>query len=214
MRRIFGLLLLFALLMAPAEAVNMTPVTMSVEGNMTMVSLTEENAGRLVVSPVQVIIMNVTTDESDGRTGAVIAYSLENLTGTESTVTVIATESGKDIYAVNVVTVKTGTFIPVNNLTFSTGSRHSAFFKETVKAGAQETWIDLAWPGSGSSLDLMVYAPDATLGPFNDTADGRADNRIFLDIAGEHNVTPGDWYFMVRNNGTDATPYTLNTYTS
>ena len=208
-----GLLVLCALLMVPVGAANVTPVSATLDGNATMVYLTEANAGSLKVSPVQIVISNITTDESGEKTATAIAYAGDNLTGLPRAVTVTAT-TAEGTYNVGIVTVKTGTFLPVNNLTFSTAAARTAFYKQIVHAGTNETWVDLSWPNARSALELMVYAPDAVLGPFNDTADGRADNRIFLDVAGKNNVTPGDWYYRVTNTGNDTTPYLLNTYTS
>ncbi|MFA7695182.1 MAG: hypothetical protein WCX63_06580 [Methanoregula sp.] len=211
---ILGLGILVAVIAAPAGAEGIAGMVAPADGNMTVVYLTGENAGSLRVSPVQIVVSNVTSDASGNRTGTVIAYGAENRTDLPGVCTVTAT-SNTDAYAVNTVTVTTGTFIPVNHLAFTTASGTSAFYRQTVKSGAKETWIDLAWPSSlHAALDLMVYAPDATLGPFNDTSDGISDSRIFLDIAGEGNVTPGDWYYRVRNQDGNATPYTLNTYTS
>lgn len=208
-----GFLILAALLIIPAGAANVTPVSETMEGNMTVVCLSDENAGFLTVSPIQIVISNVTTDESGKKTATAIAYAGDNLTGLPRAVTVTAT-TAEGTYDVSVVTVKTGTFIPANNLTFSTAAARTAFYKQIVHAGTNETWVDLSWPNARSALELMVYAPDAVLGPFNDTADGRADHRIFLDVAGKNNVTPGDWYYRVTNTGNDTSPYLLNTYTS
>jgi hypothetical protein len=208
-----GFFVLIALLMVPAGATNVTPVYGTVDGNFAMVSLTEANAGSLTVSPIEIVISNVTTDESGMRTATAIAYAGDNRTGLPRSVTVTAT-TAEGTYNVSVVTVKTGTFMPVNNLTFSTAAARTAFYRQTVHAGTNETWVDLSWPGTRSALELMVYAPDAVLGPFNDTADGRSDHRIFLDVAGKNNVTPGDWYYRVTNTGSDTSPYLLNTYTS
>jgi len=208
-----GFLILVILLMVPAGATNVTPVSETMEGNMTVVCLSEENAGLLTVSPVDIVISNMTTDEYGKKTITAIAYAGDNQTRLPGAVTVTAT-TAEGTYDVSVVTVKTGTFLPVNNLTFSTAAARTAFYKQIVHAGTNETWVDLSWPNARSALELMVYAPDAVLGPFNDTADGRADHRIFLDVAGKNNVTPGDWYYRVTNTGNDTSPYLLNTYTS
>jgi len=209
---ILGLVILIILIAAPVGAADVTGMALPGDGNMTVIYLTQENAGSLSVSPVQVILSNVTTDAS----GNVIrsAYVTATATETSGLITVTASSPGGAEYGVKTVTVTTDTNLPVNNLSFSTASLRSAFYKQTVQAGAKETWIDLKCPLSCAALDLMVYAPDATLGPFNDTADGKSDNRIFLNVAGQTNVTPGDWYYRIRNNGENATPYTLNTYTS
>ncbi|MFA5237871.1 MAG: hypothetical protein WC362_08475 [Methanoregula sp.] len=211
---ILGLGILVAVIAAPAGAEGIAGMVAPADGNMTVVYLTEENAGSLSVSPVQIVFSNVTSDASGNRTGTVIAYGAENRTDLPGVFTATATSNG-ETYTVNTVTVTSSANIPLNNLLFTTASGTSAFYRQTVKTGAHETWIDLAWPSRlNAALDLMVYAPDATLGPFKDTADGISDSRIFLDIAGEGNVTPGDWYYRVRNQDGNATPYTLNTYTS
>jgi hypothetical protein len=210
-RWILGLGLLVVIIAAPAGAAGVAGMALPAGGNMNVIYLTQENAGSLRLSPVQIVIANVTTDASGDRIN--VGYASVTGTGTSGTFSFSSARSEGE-YGVNTVTVTTDTSLPVNNLSFSTASGTSAFYKQTVAPGAKETWIDLEWPDSCAALDLMVYAPDATLGPFNDTADGRRDDRIFLNIAGKGNVTPGDWYYRIRNTGNNATPYTLNTYTS
>jgi len=197
-RWILGIGILVILLAVPAGAMEMTGTALPDGDNMTVIYLTQENAGSLSVSPVDIVLSNVTATATE----------------TSGLITVTASSPGGMEYGVKTVTVTTDTYLPVNNLSFSTASLRSGFYKQTVQTGAKETWVDLKCPLSCAALDLMVYAPDATLGPFNDTADGRTDNRIFLDVAGKGNVTPGDWYYRIRNTGENATPYTLNTYTS
>lgn len=219
MRWIVGLFIVFLVWAVPVSAANVTPVnlTMNVDTNMSVIYLTDDTAGQLSVSPVHIVVSNITTDGAGKNTAMVVACNEDTEPAIPRTLTFSAANKNETLngtYTVSVVTVKTGTFLPVNNMNFSTSPSRTTFFKQTIADGAKETWVDLAWPDMKSPLDLMVYAPDATLGPFNDTADGIVDHRIFINVAGEKNVTPGDWYYRVRNAGDDATPYTLNTYTS
>ena len=78
----------------------------------------------------------------------------------------------------------------------------------------QHEWIDLNWTDPNDNLELTIYAPDATFGPFNDSSDGRNDGRIFLDVASMANITAGNWFFKVQNKNDDVVGYTLNTYSA
>jgi len=101
-----------------------------------------------------------------------------------------------------------------NNQDFSLTSSATNYYQDTVPDGRQHEWIDLDWKDRNKDLDLTVYAPDSTLGPYSDVADGKKDGRIFLDVSSRFNVTPGHWFFRVRNSGQDFTDYSLNTYSA
>jgi len=123
--------------------------------------------------------------------------------------------SGESAYAINTITVSSDSEpLLVNNMRFDVMPSTANFYTDVVPAGKQHEWIDLDWKDPKKELGLMVYAPDATLGPYTDMADGRKDARIFLDVSSLLNVTPGNWFFKVRNARQDDTRYTLNTYSA
>jgi hypothetical protein len=104
--------------------------------------------------------------------------------------------------------------LAVNGKQFGVAPVSEKYYKDSVPEGKEHEWIDLNWTDSNKDLELTVYAPDATLGPYNDTADNREDGRIFLDVASVLNVTAGDWFLKVQNKNGDSVPYTLNTYSA
>lgn len=122
---------------------------------------------------------------------------------------------GDTAYAINSVTVSaTGDALLTNHQSFAVVPATANYYADTVPEGKQHEWIDLDWKDQNKDLGLTVFAPDATLGPYTDTSDGRKDGRIFLDIASRLNVTSGTWFFRVQNSREDYTPYTLNTYSA
>lgn len=122
---------------------------------------------------------------------------------------------GDDAYMVNSITVSTSSEeLLANHLSFAVVPATANYYADTVPEGKQHEWIDLNWNDPTKDLGLTVYTPDATLGPYSDTADGRKDGRIFLDIASRLNVTAGTWFFRVQNCLDGYTPYSLNTYSA
>lgn len=120
-----------------------------------------------------------------------------------------------DVYAVYSVTVsEPGEPLLTNHASFAVVPETANYYVDTVPEGKQHEWIDLDWKDPARDLNLTIYAPDQVFGPYSDTADGRKDGRIFLDIASRLNVTAGNWFFRVQNNRNDYTPYTLNTYSA
>lgn len=73
------------------------------------------------------------------------------------------------------------------------------YFQLYVPEGKQHLWIDLSWVDSDMGYKLSIFPPDATMGPFDDSADGRIDQRIYLDISASKNLSPGMWYYTVKN---------------
>jgi hypothetical protein len=64
--------------------------------------------------------------------------------------------------------------------TISQGQTQS--YTTSVPRGKTSFFADLNWGVSSNSLALTITAPDATLGPYYDAADGRIDCRINLRI--------------------------------
>ncbi|MDO9324016.1 MAG: hypothetical protein Q7T80_03565 [Methanoregula sp.] len=173
---------------------------------------------------------NVSVSYAMGMVNEIPAYAVfENQTTGLMTVTIMdasqATEARNvtlfpacaqgSVYAINTVTVS-GESEPllVNSMSFDVMPTRANYYTDVVPLGKQHEWIDLDWKDPKKDLSLMVYAPDATLGPYTDMADGRKDGRIFLDVSSALNVTPGHWFFKVRNDRQDNTGYTLNTYSA
>ncbi len=102
----------------------------------------------------------------------------------------------------------------MNNEQFDIDPSSVRYYEDSVPAGKQHEWVDLNWTAPDKNLELTIYAPDATLGPFNDSSDGRNDGRIFLDVASMANITAGNWFFKVQNDDGDTVDYTLNTYSA
>nr|WP_321349875.1 hypothetical protein [uncultured Methanoregula sp.] len=127
-----------------------------------------------------------------------------------------STSAISDSYVINSVTVATEGQEPmlVNSLAFATVPATANFYTDLVPEGKEHEWIDLDWKDKNKDLDLTVYAPDETFGPYSDTVDGKKDGRIFLDVASRLNVTAGHWFFKIQNRQETKTPYTLNTYSS
>ncbi|MDD4138415.1 MAG: hypothetical protein PHT99_11085 [Methanoregula sp.] len=150
----------------------------------------------------------------DTRNG-VVTVSFTNSTPARRFSFISTDNTGDATYAINSVTVS-GESEPLllNNKAFAVVPSTANYYTDTVPANKQHEWIDLDWNDPSKDLGLTVYAPDATLGPYTDAADGRKDGRIFLDIASRLNVTAGSWFFKVQNNNRDFTPYSLNTYSA
>lgn len=125
-------------------------------------------------------------------------------------------ETGGDLaYEVNSIMVSPSSEeLLTNRLSFAVVPATANYYADTVPEGKQHEWIDLNWNDPSKDLGLTVYTPDATLGPYSDTSDGRKDGRIFLDIASRLNVTVGTWFFRVQNSLEGYTPYSLNTYSA
>ena len=118
-------------------------------------------------------------------------------------------------YFINTISIgSTAEPLLANDKTFGVVPPTANYYADKVPEGKQHEWIDLDWKDPKQDLNLTVYAPDATFGPYMDTADGRKDGRIFLDVGSRLNVTPGNWFFKVENRWQDSAPYRLNTYSA
>lgn len=78
-------------------------------------------------------------------------------------------------------------------------------YTKSVSSGTTSLIADLNWGDTTDSLSLTIIAPDATLGPYYDVADGIVDGRIYLKISRSSGLTPGTWTFRVY--GDEVTGY-------
>jgi len=146
-------------------------------------------------------------------TGMVVITSMER--GDPQAFTLSMSPSGGSAYAINAVTVmEESPALLVNNYSFVAPATVANYYNDVVPHGKQHEWVDLDWKDPSKDLKLTIFAPDATLGPYSDTADGKKDGRIFLDIASRLNVTTGHWFFRVQNEYPDPANYLLNTYSA
>ncbi|MBN1431186.1 MAG: peptidase domain-containing protein [Methanomicrobiaceae archaeon] len=67
------------------------------------------------------------------------------------------------------------------------------WFTAYVPAGKSSFFADLNWGDSSDSLSLTVYAPDCTLGPYYDSADGQINGRINIRISKSSGIASGLW---------------------
>lgn len=216
-RTVSGLMLIAMVLMIPAaSAISASPDEIAVPDAAVFVA-----AGVVVITAmdaegfVMTDIHEIPTDSTEP----------DRITERESTITqtsqgFLAKEAISGIsgpaaaYTVNAVKINDGAVLPENAKAFGISPSATKYYKEIVTAGTRHQWLDLNWNNPRESLFLTVYAPDAVLGPYSDISDGMNDGRIFLDIKGKTNVTPGDWYFRVQNSRMDPMDYSLNTYMS
>jgi hypothetical protein len=148
-------------------------------------------------------VVTVKMDESDG----VHSYSLNTEKNDWGTVYKVRTIAVADVEG-------RGDYLFVNGMDFGAAPAMADYFADAVPDGMQHEWVDLDWKDPAKDLNLTVYAPDETFGPYSDAMDGRKDGRIFLDFGSLLNVTAGNWFFKVQNSNQEYTPYTLNTYSA
>ncbi|MEN6611079.1 MAG: hypothetical protein ABFC24_09555 [Methanoregulaceae archaeon] len=183
-------------------------VTVAAYGATSPVPIPGENSTRTI------LVGNITLLSDDAvSVGSDRKVMFVTVSEGESPISVNLTPSNSAGYMFTTVTVTESELpLPVNGKVFVSAVPRVSFFHDTVPENQQHEWIDLDWADPLTDLELMVYTPDATLGPYNDTSDLMEDDRIFLDIGRNGTLTPGDWFFRVRNLGTGAGDYTLNTY--
>ncbi|KAF1077242.1 hypothetical protein [Methanogenium sp. MK-MG] len=87
--------------------------------------------------------------------------------------------------------------LPANN--FAYDESQDRYFQLSVPDEKQHLWIDLNWAGRDVAYKLTVFSPDAVMGPFEDSDDGKIDQRIYLDISASKYLTAGMWYYQVTN---------------
>ena len=73
----------------------------------------------------------------------------------------------------------------------SQGQTH--WYSTVVPAGKNSFYADLSWGNPANSLALRITAPDATFGPYYDSADGTIDGRINLRISKTGGLASGTW---------------------
>jgi len=82
-----------------------------------------------------------------------------------------------------------------------------------VPSGTPSIITDLDWSDSSDSLSLTIIAPDQTLGPYYDAADGSTNGRISLEISRAGDLAPGTWTFRVYGAQVSGTRwYNFNVY--
>ncbi|MCK9592497.1 MAG: hypothetical protein M0Q91_10870 [Methanoregula sp.] len=84
------------------------------------------------------------------------------------------------------------------------------FYRETLPGGVDRQWIDLSWNNLNNPHTVVIYTPDTSLGPYQNTDDGVLDGRIFLEISSDSDLTPGTWYYQIRSSRTS--PYGNDTF--
>jgi len=81
---------------------------------------------------------------------------------------------------------------PLSTSVISQGETHS--YTRTIYAGTTSIISDLNWGDTSDALTLTIIAPDATLGPYYDAADGIIDGRIYLRISKTNGLASGTWW--------------------
>jgi hypothetical protein len=71
------------------------------------------------------------------------------------------------------------------------------WYSTSVPTGKTSFNADLYWGNPSNSLALTITAPDATFGPYYDSADGRIDGRINLRISRSGGLASGTWWSKV-----------------
>lgn len=66
-------------------------------------------------------------------------------------------------------------------------------YSTVVPAGKTSFYPNLYWGNPANSLALTITAPDATFGPYYDSADGMIDGRINLRISKSGGLASGTW---------------------
>lgn len=84
------------------------------------------------------------------------------------------------------------------------------FYRETLPAGVDRQWIDLSWNNLNNPHTVVIYTPDTTLGPYQNSHNGVLDGRIFLEISSDSDLPPGTWYYQIRSDR--ISPYGNDTF--
>lgn len=71
------------------------------------------------------------------------------------------------------------------------------WYSTSVSSGKTSFFADLYWGNPSNSLSLTIAAPDTTLGPYYDSADGRIDGRVNLRIYKSGGLASGTWWSKV-----------------
>jgi hypothetical protein len=89
-------------------------------------------------------------------------------------------------------------FMPMSAATITQGE--TDWYSYYVSSGTSSITTDLDWGDTSDSLSLTIIAPDGTLGPYYDSADGVTDGEIALLISRSGGLAPGTWNFRVYGN--------------
>jgi len=84
---------------------------------------------------------------------------------------------------------------PMTVGTITTGQ--TDWYTVIVPSGKASITADLNWGYAPDILSLTAIAPDGTIGPYYDAADGVTDGRIYLTFSRTGGITPGTWKFKV-----------------
>lgn len=86
-------------------------------------------------------------------------------------------------------------------------------YSRVISSGTSSIITDLYWGNPANSLSLTIVAPDETLGPYYDSADGIINGRIALSVSSSAGLTPGTWKFYITGYSvTGSQAYTFLTY--
>lgn len=97
----------------------------------------------------------------------------------------------------------------------SVSQGQSQYYSSSVPTGKTAFYADLNWGNSANSLRLSIVAPDASFGPFYDSADGVTDGRINIVISRPSGIASGTWYSQVYGYQVTGTQsYTYSTSAS
>jgi hypothetical protein len=100
---------------------------------------------------------------------------------------------------------------PMSSSVISQGETHT--YTRYVNPGTTSIISDLNWGDTADSLSLTFIAPDATLGPYYDAADGVIDGRIYLRISKTTGVASGTWWNRIYGyRVTGSEDYSFNSY--
>jgi hypothetical protein len=111
--------------------------------------------------------------------------------------------------------IRGGILLPEASSLTSTGitQGQTQTYSRYVNSGTTSIISDLNWGNTANSLSLTIVAPDATLGPYYDGADGQIDGRIYLRISKSSGVTPGTWWNRIYGYQVTGTQgYTFSSY--
>nr|WP_321353065.1 peptidase domain-containing protein [uncultured Methanoregula sp.] len=93
----------------------------------------------------------------------------------------------------------------------SQGQLHS--YSRYVYSGTTSIISDLNWGDTADSLSLTLVAPDITLGPYYDSADGWTDGRIYLIVSKSSGLPQGTWWNRVYGSQvTGSQDYTFESF--
>jgi len=91
-----------------------------------------------------------------------------------------------------------GVVMPMSVGTITQGETDWYYY--VVSPGTPSITTDLNWGDTSDSLSLTIIAPDGTLGPYYDGADGTTNGRITLGISRSPSLASGTWSFKVYGN--------------